>query len=256
MASRDLDCVHGLAMDAKPDAHSVTHARIAMKTAPTQAAIVYFNPSDFDTSTDAGRAAAFEAFSIAYDRALEDIAENRNLVDVQCAFDAADIVDRTTHRAESDDAIDAHRARIASQSLAISQSLQDMDSASDAPIHETAQPAHLASTFVLTLTAPTHLTRNPRLVAHALDKSREARTQAEVWVDDRDAFETCGAVGFSYDDEDRWAFTASEDGTVFVRGERTRIYLRLRAGAAERAYAIGRTDTHGGWEVLSTGLLV
>ncbi len=257
MASRGLDCVHGLAMDAKPDAHGVTHARTAMKTAPTQAAIVHFNPSDFDTTTDAGRAAAFEAFSIAYDRALEDLAEGRNLVDVQCAFDAADIVDQTTHRAESDDAIDAHHAHITAQANAISQSLHTMngDAVPFRTIQEPASPAHLASTFVLTLAVPTHLTRDPREVALALDKSALARASAEVWLCDPESFERVGPVGFFNDDEDRWAFTVSDDGTVFVRGEGSRIYLRLRLHASVRAHDIGRTDTHGGWEVLSTGCL-
>lgn len=222
-----------------------------------KAAVVHFNMDNFDTNTEQGRAAAFEAFSIAYDRALEDIAQERNLVDVQETLNAAAIVDQTTNLAESDDAIEAHGAHTTAQASAISQSLHAMngDVVPFRPVQEPAPPAHLASTFVLTLCVPTHLTRDPREVALALDKSNLARASAEVWLCDPDSFETCGAVGFFNDDEDRWAFTASDDGTVFVRGERTRIYLRLRPNASARTQEVGRTDFHGGWEVLSTGCL-
>lgn len=228
-----------------------------------KAAIVHFDPNNFDTSTEEGRAAAFEAFSIAYDRALEDIAQERNLVDVQETLGdarkpwAADLVDQATQRAEADDACEAHRAHIASQSNAIAQSIETMngDAIPFRPVQEPAPPAHLASTFALTLCVPHHLTRDPREVALALDKSTLARDAAETWLCDPESFERVGPVGFFNDDEDRWAFTASEDGTVFVRGEGSRIYLRLRPSASARAQEIGRTETHRGWEVLSTGCL-
>ena len=225
-----------------------------------KAAVVHFNIDNFDTSTEQGRAAAFEAFSIAYDQALEDIAQDRNLVDVQETLGdarkpwAADAVDQATHRAESSDAIEAHRAHIAAQSRAISRSLDAMNNAA-VRAQEPAPPAHLASTFTLTLCVPYHLTRDPREVALALDKSTLARDAAETWLCEPESFERVGPVGFFHDDEDRWAFTASEDGTLFVRGEGSRIYLRLRPSASSRAQDIGRTETHRGWEVLSTGCL-
>lgn len=213
MASRGLDCVHGLAMDAKPDAHGVTHARTAMKTAPTQAAIVHFNINDFDTTSESGRAQAFFAFCVALDRAEQDLA-NENAALAECPTTALGVL-----------ALQETRAPIAN-AISHAGAAAKIDAANRAlKVHPAAPNDLLAVGPTLQLVYPSHAARDPRDVTRALTLSEDARIAAESWCENPEAFDNAPIFRFQ-DHADDWRATKGGDGDIYLYGERTGIYLR------------------------------
>lgn len=181
--------------------------------APTQAAIVHFNINDFDTTSEAGRAQAFAAFCVALDRAEQDLARE-NAALAECPTTALGVLALQEARAPIASAI-AHAGATAKVAAANRALKVQPDAPNDV----------LAVGPTLQLVYPSHAARDPRDVARALTISEDARTAAEAWCENPEAFDDAPVFRFQ-DSADDWRATKSSDGDLFLYGERTGIYLR------------------------------
>jgi hypothetical protein len=199
---------------------------------PTRAAIVHFNLDDFDTTTDAGRAHAFDIFCLALDSAQEALTQKDELTQEDNAAHMVDCPPTTLGVMRTQEAHDRARADApAFLKRPQSNTPAKIERANRALKGRPEVPADvLAVGPVLQLVYPSHAARDPRDAAHALTLSHDARAAALAWSDipDREPV-------FTFQDaHDDWSATRSNDGDIFLYGHRTGIYLRSTARARQR----------------------